>query len=110
MIEVHTCWLSAGSGPHEDLARSWGRQGRHTETRDLLAPVHGWFSVGFDIMELQRSNALLDSLLVASRVKARWGSSSSPRQVEPRFLAHMRVFLRGLDPMDHAELVFLCWK
>jgi predicted ATPase len=45
-----------------DLARLWSRQGRHRKARDLLAPVHGWFSEGFDIRELKRSKAQLESL------------------------------------------------
>ena len=49
-----------------DLARLWRRQGRHGEARDLLAPVHGWFSEGVDIQELQRSKALLESLSAAA--------------------------------------------
>ena len=30
------------------LARLWGEQGRRAEARDLLAPVYGWFTEGFD--------------------------------------------------------------
>jgi predicted ATPase len=29
------------------LSRLWHDQGRHTEARDLLAPVYGWFIEGF---------------------------------------------------------------
>jgi hypothetical protein len=45
-----------------DLARLWGEQGRRTEARDLLAPVYGWFTEGFDTADLKEAKALLDQL------------------------------------------------
>jgi len=44
------------------LARLWGRQGRRDEARDLLAPVYGWFTEGFDTADLKEAKALLDTL------------------------------------------------
>jgi len=44
------------------LARLWGEQGRHAEARELLAPVYGWFTQGFDIADLKDAKALLDEL------------------------------------------------
>jgi predicted ATPase len=44
------------------LARLWGDQGRRTEARDLLAPVYGSFTEGFDTADLQEAKALLDEL------------------------------------------------
>jgi predicted ATPase len=44
------------------LARLWGEQGRRAEARDLLAPVYGWFTEGFDTADLKEAKALLDSL------------------------------------------------
>ena len=44
------------------LARLRRDQGRHTEARDLLAPVYGWFSEGFDTADLKEAKALLDEL------------------------------------------------
>jgi predicted ATPase len=44
------------------LARLWGEQGRRGEARDLLAPVYGWFSEGFDTADLKDAKALLDRL------------------------------------------------
>jgi ABC-type transport system substrate-binding protein len=37
-------------------------QGRHAEARDLLAPVYGWFTEGFDTPDLKGAKALLDEL------------------------------------------------
>ena len=44
------------------LARPWGEQGRRGEARDLLAPVYGWFTEGFDTLDLVAARALLDGL------------------------------------------------
>jgi predicted ATPase len=44
------------------LARLWGEQGRRGEARDLLAPVYGSFTEGFDTADLKEAKALLDEL------------------------------------------------
>jgi predicted ATPase len=44
------------------LARLWGEQDRRAEARDLLAPVYGWFTEGFDTADLKEAKALLDEL------------------------------------------------
>jgi class 3 adenylate cyclase/tetratricopeptide (TPR) repeat protein/energy-coupling factor transporter ATP-binding protein EcfA2 len=44
------------------LARLWGEQGRRAEARDLLAPVYGWFTEGFDTPDLKDAKTLLDAL------------------------------------------------
>jgi tetratricopeptide (TPR) repeat protein len=44
------------------LARLWRNQGKHTEARDFLAPIYGWFTEGFDTPVLQEAKALLDAL------------------------------------------------
>ena len=44
------------------LARLRRDQGRHAEARDLLAPVYGWFTEGFDTPDLKGAKALLDTL------------------------------------------------
>ncbi len=44
------------------LARLWREQGKPGEARDLLAPIYGWFSEGFDTPDLQGAKALLDEL------------------------------------------------
>ena len=45
-----------------DLARLWRDQGKLIEARDLLAPIYGWFTEGFDSPVLQDAKALLDQL------------------------------------------------
>jgi predicted ATPase len=44
------------------LARLHRDQGRRAEARDLLAPVYGWFTEGFDTPDLKEAKALLDEL------------------------------------------------
>jgi predicted ATPase len=44
------------------LARLWRDQGNRTEARDLLAPIYGWFTEGFDAPVLKEAKALLDQL------------------------------------------------
>jgi predicted ATPase len=44
------------------LARLWRDQGRRAEAHDLLAPVYGWFTEGFDTPDLKEAKALLDTL------------------------------------------------
>jgi predicted ATPase len=40
------------------LARLWGEQGRRAEAHDLLVPVYGWFTEGFDTPDLKQAKAL----------------------------------------------------
>jgi predicted ATPase len=42
------------------LARLRRSQGRYAEARDLLAPIYGWFTEGFDTPDLKEAKALLD--------------------------------------------------
>jgi len=44
------------------LARLWQRQGKRTEAHALLAPIYGWFTEGFDTVDLQEARALLVEL------------------------------------------------
>jgi len=44
------------------LARLWQHQGKRAAAYDLLAPIYGWFTEGFDTADLQEARALLDEL------------------------------------------------
>jgi predicted ATPase len=44
------------------LARLWRSQGKPQQARELLAPVYGWFTEGFDTRDLKEAKALLDEL------------------------------------------------
>ena len=43
-------------------ARLWREQGKRDEARELLAPLYGWFTEGFDTRGLKEANALLYEL------------------------------------------------
>jgi predicted ATPase len=45
-----------------DLARLWRDQGKPQQARELLAPVYGWFTEGFDTIDLKEARALLEEL------------------------------------------------
>jgi predicted ATPase len=44
------------------LARLWRDQGKLQQARELLTPVYGWFTEGFDTRDLKDAKALLDEL------------------------------------------------
>jgi len=44
------------------LSRLWTRQGKRDEARELLAPIYGWFTEGFDTADLQEAKILLEEL------------------------------------------------
>jgi predicted ATPase len=44
------------------MARLWRNQGKPQQARELLAPVYGWFTEGFDTLDLKEAKALLDEL------------------------------------------------
>jgi class 3 adenylate cyclase/predicted ATPase len=44
------------------LARLWGDQGKRDQALELLAPVYGWFTEGFDTLDLKEAKALLGEL------------------------------------------------
>ena len=52
------------------MARLWRDQGKREEARELVAPVYGWFTEGFDTRDLMEAKALLDALWAAIREDA----------------------------------------
>jgi predicted ATPase len=51
-----------GNSAAMSLARLWRDQGKSQQARELLAPVYGWFTEGFDTLDLKEAKALLDEL------------------------------------------------
>jgi predicted ATPase len=64
------------------LARMWGEPGRSAEARDLLAPVYGWFTEGFDAADLKRrrrcSTNWRESALIIAEVPSERPFSGRP--------------------------------
>jgi predicted ATPase len=56
--QAKSCELRAAMS----LARLWQRQGKRTEAPELLAPVYGWFTEGFDTADLREAKTLLEGL------------------------------------------------
>ncbi len=54
--------ITARNHQNAHLARLRHSQGKTTEASDLLAPVYGWFTEGFDTADLKDAKALLDEL------------------------------------------------
>ena len=44
------------------MAQLWRDQGKPQKAREMLAPVYGWFTEGFDTLDLKEAEALLDDL------------------------------------------------
>ena len=44
------------------LGHLWQQQGKRAEARQLLAPIYGWFTEGFDTADLQEAKSLLEAL------------------------------------------------
>jgi predicted ATPase len=52
----------AGVRASMSLARLWRSQGKVQQARELLAPVYGWFTEGFDTRDLKEAKVLLRRL------------------------------------------------
>jgi len=46
------------------LSRLWQQQGKREAAHDLLAPIYGWFTEGFDTADLKEAKVLLEELVV----------------------------------------------
>ena len=44
------------------LARLWQQHGKQKEAHELLAEIYGWFTEGFDTVDLKEAKALLEEL------------------------------------------------
>jgi predicted ATPase len=51
-----------GAARRNEHGAALARQGKRDEARDLLAPVYGWFTEGFDTLDLKEAKTLLDEL------------------------------------------------
>lgn len=57
------------------LSRLWQQHDKRDEACDLLVPIYGWFTEGFDTVDLQEAKALLEELRVI-RIRYEKGKSS----------------------------------
>jgi predicted ATPase len=63
-VDIAAAQSAKGAQLHSanSLARLWRDQGKPQQARELLAPVYGWFTEGFDTLDLKEAKALLDEL------------------------------------------------
>ena len=61
-VAQHQCAKSWELRASMSLARLWRDQGKVQQARELLAPVYGWFTEGFDTLDLKEAKALLAEL------------------------------------------------
>ena len=54
------------------LARLWRDQEKPQQARELLAPVYGWFTEGFDTSDLKEAKALLKSIVAEETADRIW--------------------------------------
>ena len=55
-------WSRGCSRKPTIASSTWVDQGKRDEARDLLAPIYGWFTEGFDTLDLKQAKALLNEL------------------------------------------------
>jgi predicted ATPase len=60
--EAAPCAVSHLTTRRNEHGAALARSGQANEARDLLAPVYGWFTEGFDTLDLKEAKALLDEL------------------------------------------------
>jgi predicted ATPase len=61
-VAQHQCAKTWELRASMSLARLWRDQGKVQQAHELLAPVYGWFTEGFDTLDLKQAKALLDEL------------------------------------------------
>ena len=66
------------------MARLWRDQGKKQQGRELLAPIYGWFTEGFDTRDLKEAKALLDELAVQASARSSYSSSGTKSQLSKR--------------------------
>jgi predicted ATPase len=59
---VQQSWRAIELRASMSLARLWRDQGKPQQARELLAPVYGWFTEGFEARDLNDAKALLEEL------------------------------------------------
>jgi predicted ATPase len=62
MLSLHTKRAHVIPYAATSLARLWQSQDKRQDAYDLLAPVYGWFTAGFDTADWQDAKALRDEL------------------------------------------------
>jgi hypothetical protein len=78
------------------LARLWRDQGKVQQARELLGPLYGWFTEGFDTRDLKEAKAMLEELAVCA---ALWGW----KVMLPRNIFRLLVYLAAAAYLSSAN-------
>ncbi len=73
------------------LSRLWQPQGKQAAARDLLAPIYGWFTEGFDTADLQEAKALLEEL-----ARQIWREQHVVDTHRPRMLSSISILVKKI--------------
>ena len=74
------------------LGRLWHSQGKSTEARDLLAPIYGWFTEGFDTADCAVGAVLTVEVAGPSPIVCRLTAKTGP--TSPRLRTSVKACLR----------------
>jgi hypothetical protein len=91
------------------MARLWRDQGKRNKARDLLAPVYGRFTEGFDTLDLKQAKALLDELRLTTNFEtASQQQQQQQQQVYETRLAYNLNLRAAPDPYS-ANILYYVW-
>ena len=101
--KIEACFASALA----IARRLWRGQGKVQQARELLAPVYGWFTEGFDTCDLKEAKALLEEL-AASTNRRKLATCSLQRtagslRIRPRDLKKAKALLEELATQQFAR-------
>jgi hypothetical protein len=82
------------------MARLWRDQGKRDDARELLAPVYGWFTEGFDTLDLKEAKALLDELYIDWEL-----AITAKRHLARTYFPDLPA---GIDAADHGFVRWTC--
>lgn len=86
-----------------NLARLWRDQGKRDDARELVAPVYGWFTEGFETRDLKEAKALQDELVHESAHPSGYPSCRAgqiaigPSKVRQRRFANLPIRFVGAN-------------
>jgi len=86
------------------MARLWRDEGKQDEARELLAPVYGWFTEGFDTCDLKEAKALLERSLGLEKYEATFRENEINEKVLPKLTAEDLKEL-GIAALGHRRIL-----
>jgi predicted ATPase len=88
------------------LSRLWQQQGKRDEAYELLAPIYGWFTEGFNTPDLQEANALLAELSCLFPLRTPSMASHEAARRGGRLLGRVWVWHGKTPPISRQAAVY----